>query len=291
MNTERFVEIDYTLEIPVENILKDWDVRLLSGAADEGRVELLVGLYQDKKVKDLIEVTPPNSSGFFRMVDGRTRLAALVKLGRKKITVSVLKAAPDNAYIEQAYACNRGPKPPGLEDLKVTVELLMRRGQNKKEIMSGPLATVESSHRLSLACDQVRSNIAKQGVAEAKRILHTLPIADPEARIKAAASRCGVTVAALKKALNNTPGGKKNTLLNEIKKDLGGVNNKRSKWLSDWIVRLEGRHDDGYPTNQVFEVFDYIVKQLQANVRKMEEGRERFERRVNGSPKVNAAGA
>jgi len=282
------IKIDREVEISLDKIIKDWDVRLHAGSADEGRVDLLAGLYEDGKKVDLIEVAPPNSEGFYRLIEGRTRHAALLKNRTKKTRVSVLTPATDEEYIAYAYNCNcSGPKPPDFDDLKVTVELLMLRKMTKKEIMK--LFPHESETRLGKACDQVRSNTAKNGVAKAKTMLmrgdspELRGIADGEERIRIAAKVHGVTVKAVKKSINGTPGIKKNSFLNEVKKDLGGMHNRRSMWVKDWIKRIDVRYTDfNYPTEQIFAVFDHIIKQLQSETDTMKEARGRFEIRING---------
>jgi hypothetical protein len=289
------LKVDYEKQIPLNKIEnKAFDVRRVAGAADQPRVDLLSGLYKDGKVTDHIDVTPPNAKGIYRLVDGRTRYAALTQNKVKTTKVRVLKEATEPEYIEHAYLCNsKGAKPPELEDLKTTVEALLRRGMKPKDILSGPLAQVESQNRLKLACDQVRSNLNKQGVARAKVQFATpaiQAITNPEERFIAVAQQNNVSVRAVKKALTNAVGVRKNTFLNEVKKDLGRTQNKRRTWLKDWVYRIEGRHDDGAPTNQIFEVYEHIIKQLQSNLNVMTEAKERFSMRVNGG-KVRAAKA
>lgn len=276
------ITVVQVIEVPIDKIMKDWDVRMIAGANDIHRVELLSGLYRDGKVKDPIEVTPP-VNGVYRLVEGRTRFAALLANGAKTAWVGVLSPATDDEYITYAYLCNsKGAKPPELEDLKVTVEHLMRRGQTEKQIKTGPLAMVESSVRLKKACDQVRSNLNKQGVAAAKRMLATLAIADPEERMKVAAKKNGITVAALQRAIGEGVGNKRNTLLNRIKKDLGGVQNTRRTWLRNKINWIANEHFEGTPTDQIIEVYSHLVKQLQDNLKLVADAKEELEIRVNG---------
>lgn len=283
------VTVDFEKEVALDKIIDVFDVRVIAGAADQPRVELLSGLYKDGKVVDLIEVTPMDTNGKYRLVEGRTRYAALKQNKVKSTRVSVLSPATDAEYIEYAYNQNcSGPKPPGLDDLKKTIELLQQKGLTPKQILTGPLSKTESQHRLKLACDQVRSNLAKKGVAKAKVMINQLAIADPEERIRIAAKACNVQVRALKKALNSMPGTKKNTLLNEVKKDLGRHHNRERTWVNDWVLRIERRHDDGTPTSEAFQVFDHIIKQFISNLEVMEGAKKRFEQRVNGG-KTKAA--
>jgi hypothetical protein len=285
VNVNSTIRIVRVIEVPINKIRTDWDVRLQAGANDVPRVELLQGLYRDGKVKDPIEVTPLTNDDMYRLVEGRTRFAAQLANDAKTVRIGILSPATDDEYITYAYLCNStGAKPPALEDLKVTVDRLMRLGQTEKQIKTGPLAQVESNARLKLACDQTRSNINKQGVAAAKKMLATLAIADPDERMKAAAKANGITVSALRKAVNGGPGpgGKGNTLLNEIKKDLGGVQNTRRTWLRNKISWITDRHFNGTPTDQVLEVYSHLIKQLQDNLKLMADAKEELEIRANG---------
>jgi hypothetical protein len=293
------MKVDREIEVPLDKIVKDWDVRVEAGFEDPQRVDLLQGLYNDGKTIDLIKVATvlpelaeklhllDGGKGFYRLIEGRTRFAALKKNGTKKITVAVLAPATEPEYLTYAYKCNcEGPKPPKFEDLKQTIELLIKSGMKEKAILNSSLNQVESMKRLKEACDQVRSNLNKQGVREAQKILlrnlePVRTITDQDKRLKAAASACGITVQALKKAVNREPGRKKQRLIFELKKDLGGLHNRRSQFVRDWTGKLNGHYDDGYPTDQILEIFDHIIKQLSQNVDTMVEARDRFEIRAN----------
>jgi len=306
------MKIDHELEVPLDKIVKDWDVRVEAGAEDPERVVLLQGLYVDGKNIDLIKVAPvtpqlaeklhlPNGGkDYYRLIEGRTRYAALtansidselkreVRSHFKKIRVAVLAPATEAEYLLYAYKANcTGPKPPKFEDLKQTVELLIQSGMKEKAIINSSLNQVESMKNLKLACGQVRSNLHKTGVREAKNILlknlePVRSITDQKEREKAAADYCGIPVKALRKAINHEPGRKPQALLSELKKDLGGMHNRRSQFVRDWTSKLNGHYDNGCPTDQVLDVFDHIIKQLQKNVDTMVTARERFEIRISG---------
>jgi len=298
------MKIEQEIEISLDKIVKDWDVRVQAGAEDPQRVQLLRGLYSDGKDVPLIKVAPVtpelarklhlpnNGKGYYRLIEGRTRYAALQANNVKKIVVAVLVPATEAEYLTYAYKENcEGPKPPALEDLKQTVELLIKSGVKEKAIINSPLNQVESMERLRLACDQVRSNLNKAGIREAKKILmlNLEPVrllTDQRDREKAAADACHIPVRALRKAISSEPGRKRQSLLNEVKKDLGGMHNRRSQFVRDWTSKLNGHHDNGCPTEQVFEVFDHIIKQLRTNLDSMTEARHRFEIRVNSGVKV-----
>lgn len=279
------IDVAYETEISIDKILDNFDVRVVAGSADEKRVELFAGLYKDKKLKDLIMVTPPDKDGFYTLVDGRTRLAAQKTNKAKKIKVRVLKPATEQDYVMFAYIRNtEGSKPPELEDLKKTVEQLLRKGVTPKEIMNGSFSDHESSYRLKLACDQVRSNLMKQQVAMAKRAYFESSIADPKERCKIIARQFNISEGALRKACigYDVVTNKRNTFLNAVKKDLGITANKRKTWVKNWVKRNEERYEAGTPTGQVLEVFDHLIKQQKSDLQILELAKSRFEKRVNG---------
>jgi hypothetical protein len=277
------ITVEKEIWVLIENVVWDFDVRVVAGNADHGRVELFQGLSKDKKMAAIIEVMPP-VNGVYRGVDGRTRYAAEEANGAKKILVGVLSPATEAEYTEYAYGANcTGSKPPDFDDLRLTVGRLMDAGKSEKEIKTGPLAAVESSTRLKHACDQERSLRTKRAIAKARVDYVTSDIADPEERLETIAAKYGIRVKALKQAVMGCEGtDKRNTYLNEVKKDLGKIYNRNNVWLRNRVALIQGRAADGTPTDQIFEVYDYMLKQAKANLKVLENARHRFDLQVNG---------
>jgi len=290
--TGTLIKVEKQVWVPIDHVVWNWDTRVVAGDADEPREDYISGLYVDKKVTDPIEVKP-STTGIYDGVEGRTRYAALEHNGVKKILVGILTPATEAEFKAYSYLVNCGiKKPPVFEDLKLTVTMLMEEGLSDREVFDALVAR-ESSGRLKKAIDQSRSNRNKQNYAKARKECANSPL-PPAERYKVIAGKYpGLKAKTLQRLCEgNTPGGKRNTYLNEVKKDLGKVHNRHSMWLRGRILQIEERHSEDTPTDQALEAYDHLIAQQRSYAKMLEKARARLEMRVNsGKAKAFAAGA
>lgn len=267
------------LTVPLSKVQERWDVRVVSGEADEERVELFMGLYDDGVKLPPIDVLPADINGIYVMTDGRTRYAAKRKRGDETVEVRILEFAGEPEAIVHGYGANLGSKPPTFADLKKVVLMLTQRGQTRAQILKA-LSPVETRARLLRATEQVRSNIRKQRLADARKLTYGkyshLPI---DAALEKAAQEAQLPLKELRRCLlREDPQGRGRSLLTSQSKDFSRVMTGQRQWLARFVAKRGDELLTGESPEEVLEVFDFVLLKLKNNFEYLQQEKARFEK-------------
>lgn len=160
---------------------------------EEERILFFMELFKNKAPVDPFLITESR-----KLIDGRTRKAALIRLGRDGYDCNIIADEEATKLIMRAFKANfGGPKPPTAEDLDHTIELLIKEGMGRRTIlkeMHDKLGLPKEMTRRHL--DDVQSRLAKQKLTEAASA-----VTDGNMSVKEAAEKFGVAANSIRSRL------------------------------------------------------------------------------------------
>lgn len=165
---------------------------------DEERVAMFAEMLENGKTLSPILVTEDKKT----LIDGRTRLAAHERAGRKTIKCVVCEEADDETLITAAFLSNANPdasKPPSRQDIRHTVELMLKAGASKVRIRKCLVPSMGPA-LVGRYIKDAESKIKKRRLSQARAA-----VADERMNIQEAAQHYAVTFTALRRAVSGKP--------------------------------------------------------------------------------------
>lgn len=237
----------------------------------EDRVQYFMDMYKSRGKVAPIQVTEKS----FILVDGRHRLEALKRLGRKSFEVELVPNKKEVELIVDAYRANStdGPLPPTTDDTQHTFELLMRRGYSRNRIADefGKFMMLPRPVIMRYLSD-VQSRINKVNIANAATAVRDGKFTAPDAAIK-----FKVALPSLKTALGAKKSDVSKSNTAEVKGGLSTNARKYNSRIAQLYIRLMKDLKDGAVTEKhVLAIMAHIKHLLDRQRKTFNDTEKRF---------------
>ncbi|MCL4404176.1 hypothetical protein M1432_02440 [Patescibacteria group bacterium] len=241
---------------------------------DEERVLFFMELFQNKAAVDPLLLTESK-----KLVDGRHRKAALIRLGRDGYDCNIIADEEAAKLILRAFKANfGGPKPPTSEDLDHTIELLLKEGMSRRSVlhdMSAKLSMPKELIRRHL--DDVQSKMAKKKLTDA-----AAAVTDGNISVKEAAEKFGVAANSIRSRLranaqkkDQVTEGEINTLKGNMTKGFHSLAMKNSHAIKKAIKAYKDGIVSKSEVEQMIAHSEHLIHSLEHSVA---EWKKRFQK-------------